>query len=421
MALKDLLKRGGGFFGARIFGGGGSTREVIRTIDAKTSDPFLSDFFGLTGGGSVSQGEASGLAVAQACISAISQTLASVPLSVYRRGANSGSEKAIDYPLYGVLHDAANGGMTAFELREFLIASILVSGNGYAEIKWNAKGQVVGLEPLEPHNVAVERLESGRLRYKVANWNRASVRVLTQDEVLHVRYRLGRSGFVGQSPIDAAKTTFALALAQTDAAGLQAEKNFRPEGVLSVPSSSMTPAVADLALEKLRRKIERGGMDAGILVLDAATSWAPLAFSSKDSEFMESRKLSNLDICRIWNVPPTVAGIVDGATFSNVEGETRAFVARCLAPMAKRVESAMCQQLLPELSRQSLFIEHDLQGLLRGDLSARYAAYNTASNGGWLSANEIRAFENMASIEGGDEYLRPLNMTPTNTNTPVIA
>ena len=173
---------------------------------------------------------------------------------------------------------------------------------------------------------------------------------------------------MGQSPVECASRAFQLALAQQETAGYQSEKAFRPEGVLSVPSTRLTEANSELIMDKLAHKIERGGSTGGLLIMDGETKWTPLAFSSKDAEFLESRKLSNLDICRIWDVPPSVAGITDNCTYSNVAKETQAFVTRCLAPMAKRIEAAMTAQLLPELSRQSLYIEHDLQGLLRGDL-----------------------------------------------------
>lgn len=119
-----------------------------------------------------------------------------------------------------------------------------------------------------------------------------------------------------------------------------------------------------------------------------------------------------MDIARIFNVPPSTVGITDNATYSNVDGESRALVVRCLAPMAKRIEQAMNAALLTTESRKRLFIEHDLAGLMRGDLKARYEAYRVGREWGWLSPNEIRALENMPQIKGGDEYLSPLNMTP---------
>ncbi len=80
--------------------------------------------------------------------------------------------------------------------------------------------------------------------------------------------------------------------------------------------------------------------------------------------------------------------------------------------MAKRIEQAMNAALLPALSRKAMFIEHDLAGLLRGDMQARFEAYRVGRNWGWLNANEIRGWENLPAIDGGDEYLTPLNMVP---------
>ncbi|WP_269214125.1 phage portal protein [Brucella pseudogrignonensis] len=173
----------------------------------------------------------------------------------------------------------------------------------------------------------------------------------------------------------------------------------------------MTIDQRDIVLDKMERKINSDLATRGVLVLDGGTDWKPFSFSSKDAEFLDSRKLTNLDICRIWGVPPTVAGITDNATYSNSDQESRALVVRCLAPMAKRIEQSMNATLLTTESRKTLFIEHDLAGLLRGDMKARYDAYAVGRNGGWLNVNEIRSLENMPKIGGGDEFLSPLNMT----------
>lgn len=267
---------------------------------------------------------------------------------------------------------------------------------------------MVGLYPLDPGKVAVEKLESGRLRYRVSG-DAGGVRIYLQEEILHLRYRLGRDGVMGLSPVQIARETFNLALTQQDTAGKQAGKSFRPEGALVFPNPLAGGQAGDI-LEKLRQKLEANSATSGVMVLDGGVDWKSFSFSSKDAEFLESRKLTNLDICRIWGVPPTVAGITDNATYSNSDQESRALVVRCLAPMAKRIEQSMNASLLTTTSRQTLFVEHDLAGLLRGDMKARYDAYSVGRNGGWLSVNEIRSLENMPKIDGGDDFLSPLNM-----------
>lgn len=384
-------------------------REQRETV--ATSDPSLAEFLGqrTNGTGFVDPNRASGLAVAQACISVISQNLAAMPMNLYQRSANGGRNRAMNHPLHSVLHDRFNDQMTAFEGREFLLVSLLTNGNAYARIETNARGQVVALRPLYPSLVAVEKLETGRLRYRVSDRHgRSSIHL--QDEILHLRYRLGPDGVMGVSPIQLARETFSLALTQQDQAARQASRAFRAEGALVFPQKINSDSKAD-ALQKMRDRVEGQAETSGILVLDGGLDWKSLSISAKDAEFLDSRKLSNMDVARTFSVPPTVVGITDNATYSNVDGESRALVVRCLAPMARRIEQAMNAALLTAEGRKRFFVEHDLAGLMRGDIKARYEAYRIGREWGWLSPNEIRAWENLSEIEGGGEYLSPLNMT----------
>lgn len=373
-----------------------------------TSDPFLGEFLGARWTGRADIEKASGHAVAHRCISVIAENLASVPLAVYRRTEDGGRERATDHALYGVLHDETAPGLTAFEAREWLLASALTYGNGYARIERNGRSQVTALHPIVAGSVTVEKLPSGRLRYKVAQPD-GGTQVLLQDEVLHIRYRT-RDGILGQSPIQIAAAAFGLALAQQDTAGAAAQNSFRPAGALVFPDKLGGTGKEGIIAKFKERFV--GSMKAHeVMVLDGGAKFETFQFNSKDSEFLESRKLSNLDICRVFGVPPSVAGITDDATYSNIGEESRALVSRCLAPWAKRVEMALNTALLSPESRKMLFIEHDLAGLLRGDLKSRYDAYRVGREGGWLSVDEIRAFENMSKVPGGDTYLEPLNHT----------
>lgn len=372
-----------------------------------SNDPFLGEFLGARWQGRADIEKASGIAVAHRCISVIAEGLSSIPLKVYRKTGNGGREAARDHALYSVLHDEAAPGMTAFEAREMLIASILMYGNGYARIERNGRGQIVALHPLVAGSITVEILKNGRRRYKHALPD-GGTETLLQDEVLHLRYRT-RDGILGQSPIQIAAAAFGLAVTQQEQAGSQAENAFRPAGALVFPNM-LSGNGKENVLEKFRNRFIGQLKSNEVMVLDGGAEFKTFQFSAKDSEFLESRKLSNLDICRVFGVPPSVAGITDDATYSNIGEESRALVQRCLAPMAKRIEQAMNSALLSPEARKTLFIEHDLDGLLRGDLLSRYNAYRVGREGGWLSTNEIRALENLSAIDGGDDYVQPLNM-----------
>jgi HK97 family phage portal protein len=378
-----------------------------RAVTARSSDPYLAEFFGQRRGigGYVNPDTASGHAVAHRCISVIAENLAALPLKVYRRTDNGGRDVAAEVPLYGVLHDQLNASTTAFEGREWLAACALTHGNAYARIERNGRGQVTGLYPYQPGNVAVERMPSGRLRYKITNAS-GGTETLLQEEILHLRYRT-RDGVMGLSPIQIAAATFGLALAQQDQAGAQVSNAFRPAGALVFPGNI---GGKDVIIQKFRDRFVGSLKNNEVMILDGGAKFETFQIPNKDSEFLDSRKLSNLDVCRVYGVPPSVAGITDDATYSNIGEESRALVVRCLAPWAKRIEQAMNVALLTSESRKTYFIEHDLAGLLRGDLKTRYEAYKIGRDGGWLSPNEIRGWENLSEIDGGESYLEPLNM-----------
>jgi len=382
-----------------------------RETRVKASDPYLAEFFGQRSGigGYVNPERASGQAVAMRCHGVIAENIAGLPLKVYAETKNGGRDVATDHPLYAVLHDQMNPSLTAFEGREWLVMAVLIYGNAYARIERDGRGQVTGLYPFAPGNVSVERMPSGRLRYKVSGQN-GGVQILLQEEVLHLRYRT-RDGVMGLSPIQIAAATFGLALAQQDQAGSQVENSFRPAGALVFPGN--VPKVGkDRVLATFKDRFVGALKNNEVMILDGGAKFETFQIPNKDSEFLDSRKLSNLDVCRVYGVPPSVAGITDDATYSNIGEESRALVVRCLAPWAKRIEQAMNMALLTPEARQSYFIEHDLAGLLRGDLKTRYEAYKIGRDGGWLSSNEIRGWENLSEIDGGDSYMEPLNMKP---------
>jgi HK97 family phage portal protein len=346
--------------------------------------------------------------VAARCVDLRATLLASVPLFVYRRTANGGRERADDIPLSGALHDQASDQLSAFEAREFLVRSLDLAGNGYAQLDRDGSGRVAAIYPLRPNNVTVEQLASGRLRYQYSLPAGGTITLL-QEDVLHVRGP-SRDGICGLSPLAIARDNLGLMLQQNEAANGLAARGLRSSGFLETQQ-----VLNEGDRTRLENIIDRyaGSAKAGsVMVLEGGMTYKPLSWSPEDAELLASRKLSNEDVARIFGIPPTSVGITDKATFSNTEQESTMLVRNGLAPLAKRVETALMRACLSAEARQSLYIEHDLTGLLRGDTAARYQAYATGRQWGWLSPNDVRRAENQTPIPGGDEYLRPLNMAP---------
>jgi hypothetical protein len=153
-----------------------------------------------------------------------------------------------------------------------------------------------------------------------------------------------------------------------------------------------------------------------VAILEEGLKWAQVGMTDRDAQFLELRKYQRSEIAALWRVPPHKVGIMDNATFTNIEHQGIEAVTDCILPWARRWESAITRDLITE--PQLYFVKVKLQGLLRGDTQVRYAAYSTAHTTGWLSVNEIRELEDYNPIDGGDEYLSPLNMAPAGAAPP---
>jgi HK97 family phage portal protein len=396
---------------ARIFRN--ETREAPRTVD-----PYFAEFTAIRSIGSATASNVlSCLAVAARCVALRSELLASVPLHLYRRLPNGGRERADDNPLYGVLHDIANDAQNAFEFRELMCRSLDLTGNFIARIERNARGQVTALWPILPADVSIDRLTNGRLRYRVFNGLR--VEVLLQEEVLHVRGP-SRDGVLGLSPVAIARGALSLALAHYDTADALSRNSLRPSGLISYDQQLRTEArkrVMDSYATEFGGASNAGKM----LITDGGARYTPLSFSPEDAQFLQARAMSNEDVARVFGCPPTAVGILEKSTYSNTEQEARSLVQNTLGPLAGRIEAALHRCVLTDVGRRTLYVEHDLAGLLRGDVKARFDSYRLARECGVFSPNDVRQLENFPPIENGDVYNQPANWAPLGWSPPTSA
>ena len=157
---------------------------------------------------------------------------------------------------------------------------------------------------------------------------------------------------------------------------------------------------------------EHGGLSQShrVRILEEGMTANVVGVPPEEAQFLETRQFQAQEIARIFRMPPHKIGLLENATFSNIEHQAIEFVTDTIRPWLVNYEQAMMRQLLSPEQRAQYFVEFLVEGLLRGDTASRYQAYGIGRQNGWLSVNDIRELENMDVIEGGDEYLTPLNM-----------
>ena len=376
------------------------------------SSSFYSFFFGSTSSGKpVNETTAMQMTAVYSCVRILSETVAGLPLNVYKYNDSGGKEKAFKHPLYRLLHDEPNPEMTSFAFRETLMSHLLLWGNAYAQIIRNARGEVIALYPLMPNKMTVDRDQNGRLFYSYQRGaedpgalGRSSRVNLAPTDVLHIP-GLGFDGLIGYSPIAMAKNAIGLAIATEEYGAKFFANGAAPSGVLEHPGTIKDPQ----RVKESWNSAYQGSANAHkIAVLEDGMKYTPIGIAPEQAQFLETRKFQINEIARIFRVPPHMLADLEKSSFSNIEQQSLEFVKYTLDPWVVRWEQSMCRVLFSESEKPSYFIKFNVDGLLRGDYASRMSGYATARQNGWMSANDIRELENLDRIApelGGDLYL----------------
>lgn len=372
---------------------------------------------GSSSGKVVTERTAMQMTAVYACVRILSEAVAGLPLNLYRHNNDGGKEKALDHPLYLLLHDEPNPEMSSFVFRETLMTHLLLWGNAYAQIIRNGKGEIVALYPLMPNKMQVNRDDNGQLYYiyqksqeEVPNSKDFYVRLESSD-VLHIP-GLGFDGLVGYSPIAMAKNAIGLAIATEEYGSKFFANGAAPSGVLEHPGTIKDPSKVR---ESWMSQFGGSANSGKIAVLEEGMKYTPISISPEQAQFLETRKFQINEIARIFRVPPHMVGDLDKSSFSNIEQQSLEFVKYTLDPWVVRWEQSIQRTLLTPVEKKSYFVKFNVEGLLRGDYQSRMTGYATARQNGWMSANDIRELENLDRIpaeEGGDLYLVNGNMVP---------
>ena len=374
----------------------------------------------MTGGGiftgrSVTVDKALGFVPVMAAIRLRSETIGSLPLPVYRR-LDRGKTAAPNHRLYTMLHDKANPEMSAMVFKELLQSHCDSWGTGYAEIERDTDGFPLYMWPLRPDSMEVFRSDGsirgfpkGSLIFLYTHGDGSQSR-LKSSQVFRLP-GLGSNGITGNSPITMARQALALGLAAEEMAGRFYANDARPGLAIQLgPEFDYD----DDAKKRLAESFD--ATHAGLsnkhrtAVLDEGMTLETFGFPADDAQLVEQQKWSVEQVCRIFNIPPHMLHSLERATFNNIEEMGLNFVTYSLRPWLVRWEQQIKMQLLTDDTAH--FAEFNVEGLLRGKIADRMAAYWQRFQMGSISPNEIRAKENENPIEGGDEYFRPANVTP---------
>lgn len=362
----------------------------------------------LTGGGTSSAGQRVTtesmlrLSAVFSCVRLISQSISSMPLSMYER-TGSGKRVAQQHPLHMILHDQPNADTTAALHWEATLAAMLLRGNARAE-KLMIGQRVVGLQFLYPPRLVVRRKNNGKKEYLYTELN-GRQREIPADRIWNVP-GFSLDGIDGISVVSYGSAVFGSAQAAEQAASGTFARGLLPTTWFKYPKVLNKEQRAD-AREFIENRLS-GAMNAGkAVILEADMETGSIGIDPADAQLLESRSFSVEEICRWFGVPPHMVGHSEKSTSwgTGIEQQVLGFLTFTLTPWLRRIEQAISKDLLSPAERLRFYPKFNVEGLLRADSAGRSAFYGAMVDKGIYTRDEVREKEDLPPMGGNAAVL----------------
>lgn len=343
------------------------------------------------------------ISVVNACVRILAETVASLPLNMYRH-MPEGKERANDVPLDKLLRSKPNNWQTSFEFREMMMGHVVLRGNAYA-LKIMIAGELVELIPLNPDKMRVE-MKNGALLYIYTNPDGRQI-PYGPEKIFHLR-GFSSDGIKGRSVIEDAREGLGIAMQQDKFEGASYGRGGLKNVILEHPELLDAGAAKRIAESWADKYGGEGGYWKPI-VLEEGMKASELTLSASDMQFLESRKFRTEDIARLFRVPPHLIGELGRSTNNNIETQSLEFLTHTIRPWLVRWEQALQRDVI---QNDNLFAEHQIDAMVRGDITSRGAYYVLALTNSWMCPDDVRAAENMNPIPGGlgKKFREPANL-----------
>ncbi|NCB52275.1 MAG: phage portal protein [Clostridia bacterium] len=354
-----------------------------------------------------------------ACVRVLSEQTAMLPLNVYQRKDNGGRIKRTDLYLHRVLNEEPNPYMTAFDFWRMMMVNLVLCGAAYAEIERDPRTREPKyLWPIPRKYVEKKRHPSGEPYWKVkvpiggvngvSGWDEKLVPFGNMLELTG----LSIDGVHAIRPVQLLKGALSLSIEAERYSNEYFENGAHPSGTVEYPGKLKGDNL-DTFKKNIREAYSGLGNQHRVILLEEGMKFTRIASPPNEGQMFESRKFQVIEIARFFNVPPAKIMDLERATYNNMEEMNAQFADESLGPYLINIKQEVMKDLLFDFqkNRENLYVEHDLNSLLKGKLLDRYKAYAMGRQWGFLSINEIRSKENADNIgKWGDRYLEPTNM-----------
>lgn len=382
--------------------GFGKEKRSLENPQVPISSPNIIQFFGLdeqsSSGELVSVDTALGVPSVWDAVNFLSATIAGLPLHVYKKTDN-GRER-VSGGVADLLHGAVNDEMSSFEWRKDKFDKVFTGGRAVTFIERNIAGRIINLWPLDPDKLTY-KTAGLRRNYEYKDGNRTVT--YAASDVIDIPFMLKPDRITHLSPIMKNADVIGMAIASTKYAArffagggvppFAIEGPFQSPGAMQRASEDLTAAVAKAAKDKRQA-----------LTLPAGHTIKNLGVDPSKSQLVELQRFLIEQVARIYSIPPIFLQDLTNGTYSNSEQQDLHFVKHTIKRWVEQFEQEMNLKLFGR-NKNDMYVELNVDGLLRGDFKTRMEGYAQGIQNAVLKPDEARQRENLPNAEGGDTLL----------------
>ena len=339
-----------------------------------------------------------------ACVRVLSESVAILPINIMQIENSGRRVPAKSHDLYSVIRKRPNKLMTAYTFWSTVVVHLCLYGNAYIRINREPRTfKIKELIILNPKKMVCGVVKNDMIYLYDGT-------PLTSSDLLHFK-GFSLDGITGKSPIAVARENIGLGMSAQTFGKKFFDNGARPTGAFTSPT-----ILNDAQFARQRTLIDKmysGAQNAGRpLLLEGGMKFEPFSIPPDDAQFLQTRKFSIEEICRLYRVPPHMIASLDRSTNNNIEMQDTEFWRDAVAPYCKNIEEELNLKLLTESESENFYFNFNMKGMMRGDMASRASFYQMLFNSGALSPNDILRLEDMNGYEGGDDKYLQLNLTP---------
>lgn len=367
-------------------------------------------------GGNYTQEKALLLSAVYRCVDVISNSVAALPFEPYRLDSQGYKTKYFSHYTYDILNLEPNKRMSRFTFLKTLVSSVLLNGNGYAYIERESNGKVRALHYIPAEMVVINPPDTidQPVTYSVTAI-KGEVQAKDMIHILNFSY----DGISGVSTLTHAANSLKLGAAEDNHARGFFTGGCSVGGILTVNSVMSPDAKKNLKASWHAAFNPESGRPNSVAVLEGDMSYTPVGINAADSQLLESRQFSVIDICRFFGVSPVKCFDLSKSSYNTVEATELSFLTDTLSPILAKIELEFDRKIFA--GENGITVNFDINKCLKADKSAQTNYYNQMFQIGIMSINEIRRELDMSAIENGDTHFTLSNIMPLQkavNNTP---